>query len=997
MKRVHLHIHAAGRKVATVDMPSAAQAAAGNYRKWHTRVAGLDIAIENRAGSYRKAGWPPLSAHYGYFKRTEGADGDEVDVYVRPGTPEDWDGTAYVIDQTDGRGGFDEHKVMIGWPGEWSACRAYLANFDAGWQLGPVTAVPVSELREWLAHGDTRVAFADSEYDDLIDAFLRALADVQSGATADEEMGHPFHGNQYTGGLGAKPETVKEKGVKSGVHELLSSGHPFTMEELQKITGASTIKQISDALAMLKNPKYAGSKGTLEIVKTPQGFAVKPKAQGAPAPTTTDPDPEPEWEPYMSELPAVPSPAAPAVIEPPKAPEAPVGKSAPGYIGPAGSPGVPPETPMSKADADKHYAAHIEEALWQTAELAKTNPDAAALHFKGKKATAMAQWKANTTGTPIATKKQEVFEADKALVASLLAGTSQDKALADWKKNTSAEKMGNFPPKAPVNAMPKPSAPKAEAVEKHAPKFDAVADYVPADHAHVGLEDFAPKSGAANGTFAKQIGNLKTSLANGHPDAVQNKLGVQAALESRLADSPAFQSLQAQYKKKGGAYGGSLAAVLISTWASTSGDSHPISIANQISVREAFKMDPDSVSSGNMGSKHSGPEHDEGVFSEAATSLGCKYDTPEAKETFKAGLRDFALAQYHNTQDHLKQLGITEVCVVRGMKIGHGSQSKAEVGNLKLQPISSFSANYGTAKSFAGGQTLYFSKVPASQVFSSYVTGFGCSNEHEVVVLAHPEMKAARMPSDKGGSMSEAAGYIHSSLGGSSQQTGSGVASSAPAKPMALKKAQEIAAKGVPIAPAGTNVNNAHKVNQLVAAGDLQGLKTMQVNFAGKKVPKTKAFIKEAIQHLEAKASMEHHAAPKATAPAAHNIPAPPHNGELVTAAYEAAQKGDLAGIEKALEDGAGWQSQQSKSYIESLHDLVQNKGAGSAKAQAAEAIKKAQAPVVPHVGPAPAGHALHSHYDPAEYEGWVAKGYSTHQLGKKLAMKKFLSKKVAT
>ena len=42
----------------------------------------------------------------------------------------------------------------------------------------------------------------------------------------------------------------------------------------------------------------------------------------------------------------------------------------------------------------------------------------------------------------------------------------------------------------------------------------------------------------------------------------------------------------------------------------------------------------------------------------------------------------------------------------------------------------------------------------------------------------------------------------------------------------------------------------------------------------------------------------------------------------------------------------------------------------------------------------APVGHTLHSHNDPAEYEGWIKQGKSTHQLGKKLAMKKFLSKK---
>ena len=41
-----------------------------------------------------------------------------------------------------------------------------------------------------------------------------------------------------------------------------------------------------------------------------------------------------------------------------------------------------------------------------------------------------------------------------------------------------------------------------------------------------------------------------------------------------------------------------------------------------------------------------------------------------------------------------------------------------------------------------------------------------------------------------------------------------------------------------------------------------------------------------------------------------------------------------------------------------------------------------------------PAHHAAHSHYDPDEYKAWQSKGYTEFQLGKKLAMKKFMAKK---
>ena len=69
-----------------------------------------------------------MQAHYGYIKRSDGADGDEVDVFICPSTDEAWAGKAYVIDQVDAGGAFDEHKVMLGYDDESSAVRAYLAQ-----------------------------------------------------------------------------------------------------------------------------------------------------------------------------------------------------------------------------------------------------------------------------------------------------------------------------------------------------------------------------------------------------------------------------------------------------------------------------------------------------------------------------------------------------------------------------------------------------------------------------------------------------------------------------------------------------------------------------------------------------------------------------------------------------------------------------------------------------------------------------------------------------
>ena len=154
-------IDAAAHRAATsphndLREPTEGQKAAGNYQKGHVRVAGLDVAIENPAGSKRRPEWPTLRSHYGYVKRTEGADGDQVDVFVRPGTAEGYDGPVFVVDQKSASGRFDEHKAMIGWPDEASARAGYLENYTPGWNgIRAVTRMSAPEFRSWLETGDT--------------------------------------------------------------------------------------------------------------------------------------------------------------------------------------------------------------------------------------------------------------------------------------------------------------------------------------------------------------------------------------------------------------------------------------------------------------------------------------------------------------------------------------------------------------------------------------------------------------------------------------------------------------------------------------------------------------------------------------------------------------------------------------------------------------------------------------------------------------------------
>jgi len=144
--------------------PTDNQIAAGNYRKHHIRLHGLDIAIENPKGSIRRGRDPKtlkiwestLPAHYGYVKRTTGADGDHVDVYVGE---YDESQLVFVVNQVDCETGiFDEHKVILGCRDVHEARNLYLSGFSDGMahrRLGTMYQLSMDEFKSWLANGDT--------------------------------------------------------------------------------------------------------------------------------------------------------------------------------------------------------------------------------------------------------------------------------------------------------------------------------------------------------------------------------------------------------------------------------------------------------------------------------------------------------------------------------------------------------------------------------------------------------------------------------------------------------------------------------------------------------------------------------------------------------------------------------------------------------------------------------------------------------------------------
>jgi hypothetical protein len=143
----------------------------------HARIGPLDVSFENPAGTVRedKHHEPPewrtemRGWHYGYIKRTVAADStpekaQRFDVFVKEGTPDDYNGPVYVLDQVDpATGKFDEHKGIIGVASEAEARAAYQAHYEPDWRgLGGLTAFPtVGAFNQWVKDGAKNAALTD--------------------------------------------------------------------------------------------------------------------------------------------------------------------------------------------------------------------------------------------------------------------------------------------------------------------------------------------------------------------------------------------------------------------------------------------------------------------------------------------------------------------------------------------------------------------------------------------------------------------------------------------------------------------------------------------------------------------------------------------------------------------------------------------------------------------------------------------------------------------
>lgn len=228
-------------KTASADVntePTEAQKEAGNYKKGHVQVGTFDITIEQPQGSVRKGTdangkqWESkMHNTYGYFRGTEGVDGDHIDVFLSNDI-DGWNGRkVYVVDQYNSDGTFDEHKVMLGFNDMDEAKSDYLANYEKGWEDGRrivVSTTNLEDFEKWIdsSHRKTK-PFAE---------YAGVKKETVASSPAKEDTAAPTTENADNAAYTITPTTYTNKKGKTSDVSLLTFDGALTADQERAVS-----------------------------------------------------------------------------------------------------------------------------------------------------------------------------------------------------------------------------------------------------------------------------------------------------------------------------------------------------------------------------------------------------------------------------------------------------------------------------------------------------------------------------------------------------------------------------------------------------------------------------------------------------------------------------------------------------------------------------------------------------------------------------------------
>jgi hypothetical protein len=189
---------------------------------------------------------------------------------------------------------------------------------------------------------------------------------------------------------------------------------------------------------------------------------------------------------------------------------------------------------------------------------------------------------------------------------------------------------------------------------------------------------------------------------------------------------------------------------LVGVWAQTASDEHPLSWALQIAIAQEFGLTENYELLQKMLQR----------LDESKEAPNIVAKTAFLYETLKPILHKYVRAVYNETQEFLKESGLEELWLVRGVALPHELAEPLPEWDFKLfdalfLPASSWTLIPETAEEFATMQSertvgtepvTYLIRIPKEAfplILSIALTGWGCYDEKEFVLMLRGKQQVA--------------------------------------------------------------------------------------------------------------------------------------------------------------------------------------------------------------------------------------------------------------